>query len=84
MSKVTQRRKDEHIDINLKQDVQFPTVSTGLERFRFLHRALPELDLAAIDTRLSIFGKDLQTPIFISSMLDSTILAPGQTKACGL
>jgi isopentenyl-diphosphate delta-isomerase len=72
MSKVTQRRKDEHIDINLKQDVQFPTLSTGLERLRFMHRALPELDLTAIDTRISIFGKALSTPIFISSMTGGT------------
>ena len=72
MSKVTEQRKEEHININLQQNVQFPTLTTGLENYRFLHRALPELNLSEIDTTLTVFGKKLQTPIFISSMTGGT------------
>lgn len=65
---VTRERKVDHLRINLKQDVQFFDVSTGLERYRFIHQALPELDLAAVDTSLLLFGKRLAAPILVSSM----------------
>ena len=39
------RRKADHIRINLEENVQFPHVTTGLERYRFVHQALPELNL---------------------------------------
>lgn len=72
MSKVTQQRKDDHIIINLEENVQFPNLTTGLERFRFMHRALPEIDLADVDTSTVIFGKRLASPLFISSMTGGT------------
>ena len=36
-------RKTEHIRINLEEDVAFPSLTTGLEQYRFIHQALPEL-----------------------------------------
>lgn len=72
MAKVTEQRKQEHIDINLNQNVQFPNLTTGLERYRFLHRAIPEIDLKQVDTRTRIFGKELGSPLFISSMTGGT------------
>ncbi len=77
MSKVTttERRKEEHIHINLEQDVQFPHLTNGLERYSFMHQALPEIDLAAIDTSTMLLGKKLNTPLFISSMTGGTKLA---------
>lgn len=75
MTKVTERRKEEHIIINLEENVQFPNTTTGLERFRFLHRALPELDLNTVTTETTVFGKTLTTPLFISSMTGGTALA---------
>ena len=77
MTKVTRaaltgQRKDDHIRINLDEDVQFPRVTTGLERLRFMHQALPELDLEAIDIRTTIFGKSLSSPLLISSMTGGT------------
>ena len=67
-----ERRKADHIRINLEEDVSFKAVTTGLERYRFMHRALPELDLAAIDTTTELFGRTLQTPLLISSMTGGT------------
>ena len=80
MSKVTQEistenRKADHIRINLESDVQFPRLTTGLERYRFVHEALPELILDDIDTTTSLFGKELAAPILISSMTGGTEIA---------
>lgn len=77
MAKVTttERRKEEHIRINLEENVQFPRLTTGLETYHFLHQALPNLDLADIDTHLTLLGKQLSTPLFISSMTGGTPLA---------
>ena len=51
-------RKSEHIKINLEQDVR-SELTNGLERYHFVHEALPELELEAVDTSLTLFGKKL-------------------------
>lgn len=61
-------RKADHIRINLEEDVQFPRLTTGLERYRLVHQALPELDLAAVDASSPLLGKTLAAPLLISSM----------------
>jgi isopentenyl-diphosphate delta-isomerase len=66
------QRKADHIRINLEENVQFPHVTTGLENFRFVHQALPELDLTEVDTGVTVFGKRLAAPILISSMTGGT------------
>ncbi len=68
----TNRRKADHIRINLEEDVQFSRLRTGLERYRFVHQALPELNLEDIDTTLTLFGRKLQAPLLISSMTGGT------------
>lgn len=65
-------RKAEHIRINLEENVQFPHLTTGLERYRFIHQALPELDLRDVDSTVTLFGKTLSAPIIISSMTGGT------------
>lgn len=69
---IHERRKADHIRINLEEDVQFKRLSTGLEQYAFMHRALPELDLASIDVTQTLFGKSLQAPLLISSMTGGT------------
>jgi len=71
----TESRKVDHIKINLERDVQFPRLTTGLERYRLLHNAIPEVDLAQVDSSLTLFGKRLKSPIFISSMTGGASLA---------
>ncbi len=66
------QRKADHIRINLEEDVAFPTLTTGLERFHFTHQALPELNLQEIDTHVELFGKRLTAPILVSSMTGGT------------
>lgn len=69
---IHEKRKAEHIRINLEEDVAFKQVTTGLEIYFFMHQALPELDLAKIHTQTHIFGKTLNTPLLISSMTGGT------------
>ena len=66
------RRKADHIRINLEENVQFPTLTTGFERYRLVHQALPELDLEGIDTCVPLLGKTLRLPLLISSMTGGT------------
>ncbi len=69
------RRKADHIRINLDQEVNFPNLTTGLENYRFLHQALPELNLDDVDTSVAMFGKRLKAPLLISSMTGGTVQA---------
>lgn len=66
------QRKANHIRINLEKDVQFPRLTTGLERYRFVHQALPEMDLEEVDTSVALFGRRLAAPLLISSMTGGT------------
>ena len=65
-------RKDDHIRINLEEDVGFHQLTTGFERYRFVHQALPEIDFTAVDTSVTLFGKRLSAPILVSSMTGGT------------
>lgn len=65
------QRKADHIKINLEQDVR-SALTSGLEKYHFIHEALPELDLNRIATSLSLFGKQLTSPTLISSMTGGT------------
>jgi len=73
MQKVTgtAARKADHIRINLEEDVR-SGLTTGLERYHFIHQALPELDLARVETQQTLFGKTLRAPLLISSMTGGT------------
>lgn len=68
----TQSRKADHIRICLEGDVQCDQVTTGLERYRFSHSGLPEIDRDGISLQTSFLGKSLQAPILVSSMTGGT------------
>ena len=42
---ILEQRKADHIRINLEEDVA-SRITTGLEWYRFVHEALPEIDMA--------------------------------------
>ena len=66
------QRKADHIRISLEEDVSFETVTAGFERYRFVHCALPEISLAAVDTTVSFLGRRLEAPLLVSSMTGGT------------
>ena len=64
-------RKSDHIRINLEEDVR-SGLTTGLEGYRFIHRALPELNLEDVNLSQILFGRELQAPLLISSITGGT------------
>lgn len=64
----TAQRKRDHLRIVLDEDGGTVRAATGFERYRLVHRALPDLDLAAIDTGGSLLGHALRVPFLISGM----------------
>ena len=73
MKKDTQisNRKHDHLRINLEENVD-SSLTTGLERFRFIHQALPELSLDEIDLSQQLLGKTQTIPLLVSSMTGGT------------
>lgn len=71
----TQTRKADHLRVCLEEEVQFHQTTTGLDRYRFRHCCLPELDRSEIDLSTSFLGKALSAPLLISSMTGGTDLA---------
>jgi isopentenyl-diphosphate Delta-isomerase len=69
---LTSTRKAEHLRINLEEDVAAKGVRTGFECYRFMHCALPEIDLAEVSTAAEVLGWRLASPLFISCMTGGT------------
>jgi isopentenyl-diphosphate delta-isomerase len=67
-----EKRKAEHIGICLNEQVIGTNVTTGLERYRFMHNALPEIDFAEIDLSTDFLGRKLNVPLLVSSMSGGT------------
>ncbi|WP_394173694.1 type 2 isopentenyl-diphosphate Delta-isomerase [Guptibacillus hwajinpoensis] len=68
----TEKRKNEHIDICLTEEVEGKGLSTGLERYRFKHNPLPEIDYKDVDLSTTFLNKKIATPFLISSMTGGT------------
>jgi isopentenyl-diphosphate delta-isomerase len=62
------QRKHDHLRIVLEEEAAVAVVVTGFERYRLVHCALPELDLAEIDASTSFLGRTLRAPFLISGM----------------
>ena len=65
-------RKDDHLRICLQENVRPAHPGTGLDRYRFLHQALPDLNLAQLSLRTAFLGKELALPFLLSSMSGGT------------
>lgn len=67
----TEERKMEHIEICLKEKVQF-SKSAGFEDVEFVHCAIPEISLDDVSLEAELFGKRLKAPIIIAAMTGGT------------
>src|SRR5450432_1164036 len=67
MSDEVKQRKIEHVNVALGQDVSAPQ-RANWQDVQFVHQALPEVDLDAIDTSVTFLGHKLRYPIFVSSL----------------
>ena len=64
---MTRRRKIEHIEICLDEDVQCRR-TTMFEDIEFIHNALPEIDKDKIDLTTNFFGLKAEAPLVIAAM----------------
>lgn len=62
------RRKREHIEICLQEDVEGRGEGNGFDRYRFRHQGLPEIDYRKIDTSTEFLSRVLKVPLMVSSM----------------
>lgn len=67
------KRKLEQLRICLDEDVRSMT-TTGLERYRLIHQALPEMALNEVDTSTIFLGRRLSAPLLISAMTGGAAL----------
>ena len=70
-----QNRKEDHIRICMEENVGAAGLTAGFERYSLLHCALPEMALADVDTRTSLFGKALAAPFVLSAMTGGAEIA---------
>lgn len=71
----TQQRKKEHLELCLDSGGVTAPYRAGLDRYAFLHNALPEVNIDEIDLRTTFLGKPLKAPLLISSMTGGFELA---------
>ncbi len=67
MTDEVRQRKIEHVSVALGQDVSVAQRASWND-IQFVHQALPEVDLDAIDTSVTFLGHHLRYPIVISSL----------------
>jgi isopentenyl-diphosphate delta-isomerase len=65
-------RKADHLRICLEESVRPKSTRTGLERYRFVHQALPEIDLEQVELQTLLFGRTLNAPLLVASMTGGT------------
>lgn len=68
----TPSRKAEHLRINIERDVDGKGIDAGFDAYGFVHQALPEIDLAEVDTSTELLGRRLAAPLLISCMTGGT------------
>jgi isopentenyl-diphosphate delta-isomerase len=72
LTKKTEKRKDDHLDICLREKVQARQVTTGFEEIHLLHRALPEINLDDVNLSCKIFNHTFSAPLIVESMTGGT------------
>ncbi len=92
MTRDIEQRKRDHLNLAQEKALNF-TISAGFDRWRFIHNALPEINLTEIDTGIVFLEKKLQFPLLISSMsggveesfnLNANLAAAAESVGCAL
>ena len=68
----TSKRKKEHLELCLTDDVQFKTKTNGFEKYDFKHCAITEVEIAKINFGTKLFNKNISYPFLISCMTGGT------------
>ena len=75
MTDFINQRKSEHIQIALNEHVTGDIITTGFEKIKFIHNALPEINFDDITIDTTFLGQDCKTPYLISSMTGGAAFA---------
>ena len=68
----TSKRKKEHIDLCLTDEVSFRSKTNGFEKYDFIHYAMTEVDISKISFQTELFHKKIDYPFLISCMTGGT------------
>ncbi|MBI2427613.1 MAG: type 2 isopentenyl-diphosphate Delta-isomerase [Ignavibacteriales bacterium] len=68
VKRTTSSRKRDHVLLTVNKNVTFREKTNGLEKWEFVHNALPEINLSDVDTRTKFLGKELSLPLMVSCM----------------
>ena len=72
---LTRKRKADHINICLEENVQARKITTCFEDIHFIHRALPEINREEISLETEVFGHKFSAPIIVGAMTGGTVKA---------
>lgn len=64
----TKKRKLDHINIALKQEVSFREKKTGFEKVELNYACLPEIDLEEVNTETDFLGHTLSAPLLVEAI----------------
>jgi isopentenyl-diphosphate delta-isomerase len=66
------KRKKEHIDLCLTDEVEFRSKTNGFDKYDFIHNAITEIDISKISFQTKLFSKKTDFPFLISCMTGGT------------
>jgi isopentenyl-diphosphate delta-isomerase len=74
MAKISENssRKSKQLQVAMSGRQPDAGISTGLERYRFIHQALPEINFHSINLETRVFGRKLLAPLMISPLVGGT------------
>ena len=59
ISDQTSKRKKEHLELSLKENVAFKTKTTGFENYDFIHDAITEVEIDKISFQSKLFKEKI-------------------------
>jgi len=65
---LTEARKNDHLEICLKENVQARRITTGFEDLYLVHKALPEVNRKQIDLHTKFLDHSFSAPLIVESM----------------
>lgn len=72
ISDQTSKRKKEHLELSIKENVAFKTKTTGFEYYDFIHDAITEVEIDKISFQSKFFREKINYPLIISCMTGGT------------
>jgi isopentenyl-diphosphate Delta-isomerase len=77
----TSRRKQEHINLCLNEDVGFKEKTNGFDKYEFIHDPITEVNISRLKFKTNFLKKNIDFPFLISCMTGGTAKA-GNINTC--